>query len=268
MTNDPTIHLTRWGNSGPTVVMIHGSVQGSLITGDRHFSAQEKLVARGWQIIVPDRPGHGRSPSPGRPDDGVLDGHWVAKLLGDGAHLVGHSFGGLVALCAAAERPQAVRSLTLIEPAIHQLAATDPVVAAYFKRQIGIFTSGKSPAEILADFSKVAGIPSSLRTKHVDANEATRVGESLLKVHFPPDDEMQELVAKVAKAKLPVLIVTGGWNPAFDKSASIIAPQMGGRHQIVRSPDHFPQLASEEFNDVLDRFMRDADAAPGRDSRH
>jgi pimeloyl-ACP methyl ester carboxylesterase len=164
MTNDPSIHLTRWGNSGPIVVMIHGSVQGSLISGGRHFSEQEKLAARGWQIVVPDRPGHGRSPSPGRPDDGVLDGHWVAELMGEGAHLVGHSFGGLVALCAAAERPEAVRSLTLIEPAIHQLAAADPVVAVFFKQQVEIFTSGKSPAEILADFSKVAGIPSSLRS--------------------------------------------------------------------------------------------------------
>jgi pimeloyl-ACP methyl ester carboxylesterase len=268
MTNDPSIHLTRWGNSGPIVVMIHGSVQGSLISGGRHFSEQEKLAARGWQIVVPDRPGHGRSPSPGRPDDGVLDGHWVAELMGEGAHLVGHSFGGLVALCAAAERPEAVRSLTLIEPAIHQLAAADPVVAVFFKQQVEIFTSGKSPAEILADFSKVAGIPSSLRSGRTDPQEATRVGESLLKVHFPPDAVLRELPVKIAKAKLPVLIVTGGWNPAFDRSASIIAPQMGGTHQIVSSPDHFPQLASEEFNDVLDRFMRDADAAQGRDPRH
>jgi len=264
MTNEPSIHLTQWGNSGPTVVMVHGSVQGSLLTGDRHFAAQERLAARGWKIVVPDRPGHGRSPSPGRPDDGVLDGHWVAKLLGDGAHLVGHSFGGLVALCAAAERPEAVRSLTLIEPAIHQLAAEDPVVAAFFKRQVAIFTSGKPPAEILADFSEAAGIPSSLRSERSDPEEARRVGESLLTVRFPTIAEMRELVAKVAEAKLPVLIVSGGWNPAFDKSASIVASQIGGRHRIVKSPDHFPQLASDEFNDVLDGFMRDADAAAAR----
>lgn len=261
MAGDSPMYVTRWGASGPTVVMVHGSVQGSSIGGHRHFSAQEKLASRGWQVIVPDRPGHGRSPSPGRPDDGFLDGHLVLDLLGEGGHLVGHSFGGVVALCAAAERPEAIRSLTLIEPALHQLAIADPAVQAFFKRQVAIFQSGKSPAEILAEFSKVAGIPASIRGGQTDPDEAARVGQSLLTVHFPSNDQLQELVAKVAKARIPVLIVTGGWNPAFDASAAIIAPMMGGRHQIVRSPDHFPQLASDEFNDVLDRFMRDADPA-------
>ncbi len=261
MAGDSSMYVTRWGTSGTTVVMVHGSIQGSSIGGDRHFSAQEKLASRGWQIIVPDRPGHGRSPSPGRPDDGFLDGHLVVELLGNGGHLVGHSFGGVVALCAAAERPEAVRSLTLIEPALHQLAIADPAVQAFFKRQVQIFQSGKSPAEILLEFSKEAGIPASIRGGNTDPREAARVGQSLLTVHFPSNDQLRELAATVDKSRIPVLIVTGGWNPAFDASASIIGPLMGGRHQIVRSPDHFPQLADNEFNDVLDQFMRDADRA-------
>ena len=74
--------------------------------------AQSQLGENGWQVLAPDRPGHGRSKAPGRPDDPEADGEWVAQLLGDGAHLlgdgahlVGHSFGGCVVLNAAA-RPQ------------------------------------------------------------------------------------------------------------------------------------------------------------------
>src|SRR5271165_4633819 len=111
-----SIHVARWGHSGPRVVLVHGGAQGTPVGGESNFRAQQPLAQEGWQLIVPDRPGHGRSPDPGRPDDAEADGAWVAALLEDGAHLVGHSFGGCVALAAAARRPEAVRSLTLIEP--------------------------------------------------------------------------------------------------------------------------------------------------------
>jgi B3/4 domain/alpha/beta hydrolase fold len=58
----------------------------------------------------------------------------VVELLGDGVHLVGHSYGGVVAMLAAGLRPQAVRSLTLIEPLAPRLAAHDPSVAAALER--------------------------------------------------------------------------------------------------------------------------------------
>jgi pimeloyl-ACP methyl ester carboxylesterase len=102
----PSIHITRWGDSGPRVVFVHGGAQGTDVAGESNFSNQKILAARGWQPIVPDRPGHGKSPDPGRPDDAEADGTWVADLFGDGAHLLGHSFGGCVALSAAAVRRQ------------------------------------------------------------------------------------------------------------------------------------------------------------------
>ena len=58
------VHITRWGEAGPRVVLIHGGVQGSSLSGAGHFTAQQRLAAQGFQLIVPDRPGHGKSPSP------------------------------------------------------------------------------------------------------------------------------------------------------------------------------------------------------------
>ena len=40
----------------------------------------------------------------------------VAEAVGDGAHLVGHSYGGVITLLAAAAVPDAIHSLTVIEP--------------------------------------------------------------------------------------------------------------------------------------------------------
>lgn len=267
MTALSAVHITRWGTDGPAVVLVHGSVQGSRLGGNQHFSTQQELASRGWRIIIPDRPGHGQSPAPGRPDDGILDGEWVAKLLDGGSHLVGHSFGGVVALCAAAQRPEAVRSLTLIEPALHALAISDPVVHAFIKKQMEIFSSGKSPGEIAVEFSRAAGIPESLRHGPGSPEEMTRVGQSLLQAHFPPDAKLREFAATVARARIPVLIITGGWNPAFEASATVVAQLLNGRHQVVSSPHHFPNLAAPaEFNAVLEKFMRDADGAHGRPS--
>ena len=149
------IHLTQWsrlGASDPTVVLVHGSAQGSLVGGDRHFAAQSRLAMRGWRLVVPDRPGHGRSPAPGRPDDPQADGAWVADLLGPAGHLVGHSFGGAVALAATAMRPEAVLSLTLIEPALHNLSSTDAEIVEWRKTVGQIYLTSASPGELAARF--------------------------------------------------------------------------------------------------------------------
>ena len=139
MSGATSIHITRWGESGPRVVLVHGGAQGTDVGGETNFSNQRVLAERGWQLIVPDRPGHGKSSDPGRPDDAEADGMWVADFLGDGAHLLGHSFGGCVALSAAARRPEAVKSLTLIEPAMFQFAAGNPAV----RRQLLAIDAGE-----------------------------------------------------------------------------------------------------------------------------
>jgi pimeloyl-ACP methyl ester carboxylesterase len=56
---------------------------------------------------------------------------------GRGAHLIGHGNGGLAAILAAVQRPDLVRSLALIQPAVFSAAADHPVVAAMLQREPG-----------------------------------------------------------------------------------------------------------------------------------
>ena len=253
------IHVTRWGDSGPRVVMVHGSAQGSEVGGDRHFSRQKALADAGLQLLVPDRPGHGLSADPGRPDDAEADGAWVAEMLGDGAHLVGHSFGGCVALAAAARRPEAVRSLTLIEPAVLALAPGRPEVRRLLIRIVATTYFTFSDVERIRRFSTLLHIPDDIRG---GADEATlkRMGKAIKRLKLPVPAALKRQIAAVKATGVPFLIVTGGWSPAFDVSSDVAAELGGARRLVIRSPHHFPQLISDEFNTEFLSLVRRAEA--------
>src|SRR4051794_40123937 len=115
--------VTRHGD-GPRVVLVHGSVVGA----QRTWSHQLALAQR-WQLVLPNRPGFAGS-APLARGDFEAEAPLIAELLGDGAHLVGHSYGAVIALYVAALRPQAVRSLTVSEPGCLAAAAGNPLVDA------------------------------------------------------------------------------------------------------------------------------------------
>ena len=233
------MHLTRWGTEGPLVVMVHGSAQGSRVGGNRHFSRQQKLVEHGWQIIVPDRPGHGESPSPGRPDDAEADGALVAELLGDGAHLVGHSFGGCVALAAAALRPDAVRSLTLIEPAMMPVAIDTAPVQEFVGKLSECARAASSPADAAIAFARLVRIPDEIRGGS-DQAELDGMGKALAQLKIPPPPRLAEQLAAIRAAGIPLMVVEGGWNPAYGAVSERVAELGGGTHVTIQSPHHFP----------------------------
>ena len=118
-----TLTVRRAGSGEPTV-MVHGLGGSSQNWRDlaRHLSPRLEM----W---IPDLPGFGWSPPP---RDGNLTPLGDARVVVDlidhmdrgPVHLFGNSLGGAVALQIAARRPDLVRSLTLISPALPQLPAT------------------------------------------------------------------------------------------------------------------------------------------------
>ena len=118
-----TLHVRRFGE-GREVLALHCSLA--------HGGAWSGVSAQlpGVTLVAPDLPGHGRSPAwDGRSDLHTLTTWECLALLPEApVDLVGHSFGATVALRMALERPEAVRSLTLIEPVLFAAAraAGDP----------------------------------------------------------------------------------------------------------------------------------------------
>lgn len=99
----------------PPVVLLHG-LPG---TADDFERVTPMLSAAGHRTIAPDRPGFGFSEGGYHPLeeqldalDGLLDQLAVRRAV-----VVGHSYGGTLALAYAARRPERVRGLVLVDAA-------------------------------------------------------------------------------------------------------------------------------------------------------
>jgi pimeloyl-ACP methyl ester carboxylesterase len=267
------IHVTRWGTTGSRVLIIHGGVQGGLGGGPKTFVKQEALALDPWRIELVDRPGFGLSPTRGA-DDMERDAVWIADMLGEGAHLCGHSWGGAEALLAAARRPDDVRSLILIEPALPAVAEADPRLRDDPAVRKGMLERGRmlmnaaTPAEYGVAFARSMGTapeggdrPNAVATAlDADPAQAARVGCALLRGRMASGEAVTRAIEIVRRAAIPTLIVTGGWSQSFDVGGRVLAELLHGRPVIVPSPNHFVQLANAEaFNKVVTAFMREAD---------
>ena len=254
------INLTHWGHAGPRMLLIHGGVQGNLGGGPTTFARQESLSQNGWQLILPDRPGFGKSPSRG-PDDMESDAVWISGMLDD-VVLVGHSFGGAEALLAAARRPDGVRALILVEPALHALLPrsktmeTDDKARKEFLKFGEASLSSKTPAEYGIVFARNLGPGTDAGTAIAkDLDKAATLGCALLRARMASPEKLRTAAETVARAKIPVLAISGGWSPTFDAIGELTAELTRGEHVIVPSMNHFPQLVNPDvFNDTIVAF--------------
>lgn len=251
------VYVARWGSEGPPVVMIHGGAQGSISAGHRNFHAQEALGGDGFRLLVPDRPGHGQSADPGRPDNAEADGEWAAALIGDGAHVVGHSFGGLVALNAANRGLDKVKSITLIEPALLKIATNNWAVRKLLLKLASYMILPYSNATRSRKIMTLLGIPDVFARSD---EELSKTGSGLKNIKLPSKQVMVEQLAAVKAAGIPLLIISGDWNPAFIATGEKAAEVGGGRHVVVPSEHHFPQWQGGDFNVLLLDHWRRADA--------
>ena len=258
--------VAKWGEKGPRIILIHGGVQGGLGGGPVTWDRQQALADRGWRIERVERPGFGESPSRG-PDDMEGDAEWIADMVGDGAVLFGHSWGGAETLLAAARRGDAVQALILVEPALHALLAGHPegADASVIKEARFLPTmilQAKTPAELGRGFAGAMGsVGESSNNAAASALSsdaaAASLGCALLRGKMAPPQALGEALAAVSRARIPTLTISGGWSSAFDAIAKMVARVTGGEHAIVESPNHFVQQASADaFNDRVDNFLR------------
>lgn len=155
-TSDP--HVPIWGDEAgpadaPLMVLVHGSMDRS--TGMLKLSRQ---IDHAFRVARYDRRGYGRSVGPDGRHPGPFDmAHQVDDLLGvlagRRAVLIGHSYGGNVALALTVRHPHLVRAVAIYETplswepfwpgntagAAAVASAADPEAAAekFMRRMVG-----------------------------------------------------------------------------------------------------------------------------------
>ncbi len=238
--------------SGPLVVMAPGF--GDLKEEYRFLAP--KLVAAGYRAVTMDLRGHGQS-SVG------WDDHSCAALGSDmlalAAHLdagpailVGNSMSGGAAAWAAAEAPDAVAAIVLIDPfarnvpiswmkaALFKAVMHTAFVGPWAPAAWGAYYASLYPTAKPADFETYkAALVASLK-------EPGRMAALQAMMRTNRDD----VEPRLASIRAPALVVMGSRDPDFDDpagEAATIAGLVKGKVAMIDGAGHYPHAEMPEL---------------------
>jgi pimeloyl-ACP methyl ester carboxylesterase len=238
-------------NSQPRLLLVHGSV----VNADLTWSAQKPLAGR-FEIVAPNRRGFPPGPDVDRVDfeDEAI---WFEQFVTTGTHVVGHSYGGVIALLAAARQPELVRSLTVIEPPALGVARGVPAVDEFMARTEEHWTRGpRDPAEFLCGFLSLVGSS----TPPGNFNPELLQGARTLTVERSPAEAVIPFDV-LARASFPKLVVSGGHSAAFEAVCDVLEERLGAERAVLSGAGHSIQRLGEPFNELLASFVERAEAS-------
>lgn len=205
--------------AGPVVVLIHGNA-GSV--DDFDFESLG-LLCRDHRVIAVDRPGHGKS---ARPTDADAKLEYQARLLHETlSHLgvthpvlVGHSWGGSLALAYAVEYPSELSAIVLLAPAAYSDGGPDQFMRLVLKTPVvgdvsltmGRVIFGKH--QLKKELQK-AFYPSSVPEEYLRQASASWLRHkqlrAILEDEYSLDKDLEKVSRHYSEISIPVVIVTG-----------------------------------------------------------
>lgn len=219
------------------IVLVHGSVVGGRAT----WREQRRAGVAGAELVVLERPGF--APGPLEAVDFDVHADWLVERLAPGDHLVGHSYGGVVCLLAAARaRPSGMLgSLTVIEPPCTGVALDDPVVASFARGGAELYAAARElePEVFLRTFLEAVGSdwdpPSPLPP------ELEQGVHALMRERGPWEAEIP--LAELAALHLPTLVVSGAHHPAYEAICDVLERELHAERIVIPGHGHNPQLS-------------------------
>jgi pimeloyl-ACP methyl ester carboxylesterase len=177
-------------------------------------------LGRDYRVLAPDLLSYGRSAPWPRgavftPDQELGFVQAILDVAGRPVHLVGHSYGGTVALNAARRFPLGVASLTLIEPvAFHLLRRADESdgwreIAALAERHLELVGAGRDEAAAEVFVTYWSGKKAWQQMPDAARDSAVRSAAKVAaewRLMFGLEDELDG----IALIEAPTLLVCGG----------------------------------------------------------
>lgn len=198
--------------TGDPALLVHGSGSWGVDTYEK-----QRVLADEFRLIMVDRRGYGQSP-PTANMGWQTDKDDIAALLRDlgGAHLVGHSTGGTVALLAAALAPEAVRSLIVVEPTVWGIAdpAESPPERPATYQEAWTLGQSMSARDFLVVTTAVTGVKNAeamISESWDGAAESDWAAIEAMK-HESWAGSAPIDVDALAAARYPKVVVVGGWD--------------------------------------------------------
>jgi pimeloyl-ACP methyl ester carboxylesterase len=223
-----TIHVSVYGadaTTKPIVVLLHGWARDGSV-----FYPQIAALAGRFLVVTIDLRGHGESIDESHAGGDLAtharDVEAVLAQIGQPVHLVGHDLGALVALRVALDAPAAVKTLTLLSPAVvadTRLRTSYLQVVADYKVDQASYHGWSSLAAgwiggpyLEAHPELVAFFDAIMERHDHDSVIATLVATIDATI---PD-------AELAKLSVPTLVIYGtgeGWQGAMDSEKKLAA---------------------------------------------
>jgi pimeloyl-ACP methyl ester carboxylesterase len=242
----------------------------------RQWRRLAELLSSSYQVVIPDFLGSGTNPPwPGDARfDFRLDVAAVGELLDSlrpPAHLVGHSYGGLVALTLARERAAAVQSLSVYDPVAFGVlyASHDDIGIADLERPAAdpVFLDDERGGiepwfEVFVDYWNGPGtwraLPETARASFL------RVGR---KVYLEARSLLADRTAPAAYGRItaPTLLLGGERSPFAARRVIVhLAGAIPGAHtRVVAGAGHMGPIShAEEVNALIAQHLAAADTQP------
>ena len=246
----------------PTAVFIHGVLNDHSV-----WILQTRWLAHhGWNVLAPDLPGHCRSA--GEPPRSVEEAATFVLALLDAAgvrsaSLVGHSFGSLVALEAAARAPDRVSRIALVGTAF-PMKVTPALLAASLEQpqeaieQVTRFSLSMlaPPPSTLGPGTWLHGGLRALMRRVLASNPRV----NLFHLGFKACDDYRNGETAMARVRCPVLFVLGRQDAMTPpRSAQSLQAQASDGRTVLLEAGHNPMAEAPDATlFALRDFLRES----------
>jgi pimeloyl-ACP methyl ester carboxylesterase len=264
LAGDVTLHVRVVGDpaAGGVLIVLHGGPGNS----SDYMRSLEALASEQLAVVTYDQRGTGQS---SKPSDGYGLASYIADLEAvrqaagaERVHLLGHSWGGVLALRYAVAHPDRVQSLILMGSGVLTPEAAQQSQAHKAERVAALQQKGILPPEVdsLSDilpayFSDPAfELPEELQNMYYDPMVEQETWAAL---------EGEDLAAGVGELQLPVLLLYGEDDPfgsAFFESTEQTLTQADFEMVLLQNCGHYWQECPAPFFERVRGFLETATA--------